>query len=165
MFFRVLEKTFGNKLGILTKWFHLYYVHNVLVDQNIGSVQFVSPPTHTWEDQWLGDQCKSATRSKGCGSQLNNWNLKGKKIIHSVRSRCFSLVSDVTCFAQLCLLQYTCDAIYIIYMYTVAIASPVFILLLVWFCSAARFVRRQATFSFFSWFRLGGFWVAMHLRN
>ena len=160
MFFRVLEKTFGNKLGILTKWFHLYYVHNVLVDQNIGLVQFFSPPNHTWEDQWFGDQCKSATRSKGCDSQLNNWNLKGKnEIIHSVRSRCMSLVLHSFVYCSIHVTRY------IISMYTVAIASPVFILLLVWFYSAARFVRRQATFSFFSWFRLGGFWVAMHLRN
>ena len=135
------------------------------MDQNIGLVQFFSPPTHTWEDQWLGDQCKSAIRSKGCGSQLNNWNLKGKKrssiqCAHVVFH--LSVMSLVLHSFVYCSIHVTR---YIIYMYTVAIASPVLILLLVWFCSAARFVRRQATFSFFSWFRLGGFWVAMHLRN
>ena len=54
---------------------------------------------------------------------------------------------------------------YICYMYTVAIASLFCIYIWFGFGSAARFLRRQATRSVYPWFRLGGFWVALHLRN
>ena len=56
------------------------------------------------------------------------------------------------------LLQYTCDAIYWLYVYP---GDSLYIYILYGFCfgSAARFLRRQATRSLYPWIRLGGFWV------